>query len=428
LRALEATVQLLQTQLATERARAAQTPITLPPAAETRVAALETRVAAIPAEGFKIGTGTVRLNGILKVEGLFSSFNDGPVPAQTPGGTTSREFYIPSATPVGGNGGDTVFNSHAKQTRLMLTATQAIAGHTLSAYVEADFESAAGSQGTQNVSNAYDFAVRRAFLTYDKWTIGQDWTTFLNLATLPESTDFIGSTDGTVFARQPLVRYTTKLSDAVTLQLAAENPETVTSSAGGPAGGQDDDFFADVVARLNIKAGMGDFVFGALVRRLQVQDAATSFDETATGWGLSVSGKIPFGTAKRNDVRFMLTTGEGLGRYLGIGFAADAVAVAAGPVRELKPIGVTAGLINGRVFLTDRTRMTAGWQFQTVNNKAGLTAGTANNEAWSAFVNLFFRPVKGLDLGVEYRHAERETYNGLDGSLDRLHLVAKQSF
>ena len=33
-----------------------------------------------------------------------------------------------------------------------------------------------------------------------------------------------------------------------------------------------------------------------------------------------------------------------------------------------------------------------------------------------------------LDLGVEFRHGERETYNGLDGSLDRVHLVAKQSF
>ena len=42
--------------------------------------------------------------------------------------------------------------------------------------------------------------------------------------------------------------------------------------------------------------------------------------------------------------------------------------------------------------------------------------------------NLFYSPVKNIDLGVEFRHGERELVNGADGSTDRIEVVAKYSF
>jgi hypothetical protein len=65
--------------------------------------------------------------------------------------------------------------------------------------------------------------------------------------------------------------------------------------------------------------------------------------------------------------------------------------------------------------------------FQRVDTRAGLTPAGANARAWSAAVNLFYSAAPGIDLGIEYRHAERETTSAA-GNLDRLHIVAKQSF
>ena len=48
--------------------------------------------------------------------------------------------------------------------------------------------------------------------------------------------------------------------------------------------------------------------------------------------------------------------------------------------------------------------------------------------AWSAAANLFYSPVKNIDLGVEYRHGERELVNGADGTTNRIDVVAKYSF
>lgn len=51
-----------------------------------------------------------------------------------------------------------------------------------------------------------------------------------------------------------------------------------------------------------------------------------------------------------------------------------------------------------------------------------------NERAWSGGANLFWSPVKGFDLGIEYRHGERELLSGSKGQLDRLEMAAKYGF
>ena len=51
-----------------------------------------------------------------------------------------------------------------------------------------------------------------------------------------------------------------------------------------------------------------------------------------------------------------------------------------------------------------------------------------NDKAWSVAANLFLSPVKSIDLGIEYRHGEREIVSGAKGQLDRFEFAAKYSF
>lgn len=443
-KSLEEALVAVQAELAAARAEAAQRKasddaaraaasaadaklVTLDKAAadaSAKVSAMEKKVAAVPAEGFKVGNATVKMGGFVKAEALASDFKDGTVPT----GNLLRDFYLPSAIPVGNapSAGE-VTNAHAKQTRLSMTVTSPVDGHKLSAYVEGDFQTAQGTQGSQRTTNGYNFALRRAYVTFDDWQFGQDWSTFQVVSALPESTDFIGPTEGTVFVRQPQVRYTRKLSDIAQLQLALENPETGTATTASAALVENDvDSLPDVVGRLNFKPKFGEFTLAAVGRQLAV-DNGTLSDETL-GWGLTVAGKAPFGAEKRSDIRFMLTHGEGIGRYVGLNFAPDAIVRTVGGRLDLEPVGVTAGFVAVRVGWTAKTRSTFTYSLQTVDNTTGLSNASSNDEAWSAAVNLFTSPVKGLDLGVEYRHAERELFNGQSGELDRVHAVVKQSF
>ncbi len=60
--------------------------------------------------------------------------------------------------------------------------------------------------GDERTSNGYSPEIRHAFISYDGWLFGQTWTTFMDVNALPDSIDFVGTTDGTVFVRQAQVR------------------------------------------------------------------------------------------------------------------------------------------------------------------------------------------------------------------------------
>ncbi len=363
-----------------------------------------------PREGFQVGQTTFRLSGYVKADALLTDYSAGDAPAGV-----GRDFYLPSAIPVGGVGeDDPSLDFHGKQTRLALTATRAVEGHTLSAYFEGDFQTAPGTQGTEVVTNGYNFAMRRAYITYDNWLFGQDWTTFQNVGVLPESTDFIGPSEGTVFARQAQIRYTLHLGEHTTMQFSAENPETNLVTLGAV----DDDALPDFVGRWNYTNGPNLFSVAVIGRQLNVESGATN--DEAAGWGVSLAGKL--GLGPNNDIRGMVTAGEGIGRYVGVGFAADGAVVGG----EIETSQVAAGFVSLRHGWSPRLRSSVTYSMVDVDYHVGLP--TQSSDAWSASANLFFEPTPGLLLGAEYRHAERELFNGQEGELDRLHFVAKQSF
>ncbi|MCC6482585.1 MAG: porin [Sphingomonadaceae bacterium] len=385
-------------------------------------------LAAAKQDGFSVGNGAtrVKIGGFLKTLVTMSKWDDGTVAANSLG----RDFYLPSAIPVRSvpAARSTTNNDYsAKQTRLWLNLDTTLAGHSLKGYVETDFQTSAGTQGSERTTNGYNLALRRAYVQFDNLTVGQDWSTFQNAGALPETTDFIGTTEGSVFVRQPLVRFTKKLGDKASIQLAAENGET--QSATGPALNtveNDQDKLPDMVARLNLTTKIGEFALAGIGRQLRVD--AGAIKDTALGWGVSGSGKIMFGDKKQHDLRFMVTYGKGLGRYVGLNFSPDAIVSGAG---QLETPRLFAGFAALRIGLTPTVRTNLMVSYQDVNYPGGFAAGyfnSFNETALSYAGNIFWSPAKGFDLGAEYRHGRRELVSGVSGQLDRLEFAAKYSF
>jgi uncharacterized coiled-coil protein SlyX len=403
--------QKLREQVATAPVKLVSTPAPAPPPAP-------------PPEGFRVGATTVKLGGFVKTVMDFSRYSSGDVP----GNSLGRDFYLPQTIPVGGVREHIDNDISAKQTRIFLATETTVAGHVLKGYVETDFQTAAGTQGSERTTNGYNLALRRAYVQFDKWTIGEEWSTFQNVGVLPESTDFIGPTEGTVFVRQPLIRYTTPLSAMTTLQLAVENPETASANSGAPALIEnDDDSVPDVVGRLNFKLAKGEMSLAGIVRQLSVDNGAIG--DTRSAYGASVAGRFNFGPSNRYDFRFMGTYGTGIGRYLGLNFAPDTVYVAA--ENDLKEVKNFAGFAALRVNFTPTIRSTFMASYQEADYDSALSAATIaafNKSAQSIAGNVFWSPVKGFDLGVEYRHGQRELVNGTDGNLNRLEFVGKYGF
>ena len=224
--------------------------------------------------------------------------------------------------------------------------------------------------------------------------------------------------------RQALIRYTTALRPGLVLQLAAENPETETALPTSAAlVDTDDDRLPDVVARLNWKTTLGDFALAGIARELRTD--ALGIGDTAFGWGVSGSGKIPLG--KRNDVRFMATYGQGIGRYLGLGYVPDAIY--GGTARQLERIDNFAAFAAFRFGWTDTVRSTFMGSYQSADYPTGVVVtGLANAKSYGGAANVFWTPAKGFDVGLEYRHAVRELLSGDTGALDRVEFAVKYGF
>jgi hypothetical protein len=360
---------------------------------------------------------TFLLTGFVKADALFTETSDGDIPDSSVG----RDFYVPGVTPVGGNGEDGVdMNAHVKQSRVNFgTDTILDGGDKLSTRFEFDFYGSA--LGDQRISNTYGMVLRHAYVTWRHWLVGQTWSNFMDVATLPEAVDFIGPTDGTTFVRQPQVRWTSG-----GLSFSAENRETTITPYGGGARIQSDDgWVPDLTARYAWKGSWGHVAVAGLVRELVYENRssnpALNFDTSTWTGSISGSGKFTFG---KDDVRWMLLYGD-LGRYVGLNFANDGVLDAGG---DLKSIDGFAGFVAYRHVWGSQWRSTFMYAMEDYDNDATRTGGSANKSSWSAAANIFYSPLPKLDIGAEYRYAIREIENGTDGSLSRLQLTTKYSF
>ena len=369
---------------------------------------------AAPGEGFRIGDHTVKFGGFVKVDAYATRYSGGdPV-----NGDALREFHIPGSIPIGGADEDTATDFNARQTRFWLTTDGMVGGHKIGTRMEMDFQTLPGA-GDQRTTSPANPALRRAFITIDNWLIGQEWTNFQNTAVLPESADFVGAAEGTVFARQVQVRYTRG-----PFSVSVENPETtVTPFGGGARIIADDNSIPDFTARYAVSRPWGDFQFAGLLRQLKYQNPATNIDSTATGWGLSASTKIKVGA--KDDLRLMVPGGEGIGRYVGLNFSNDAVLNGSG---DLNAIGVVAGFAAYRHVWAPGWRSSLIWSAQKVDNDLAFTGLAANRSAQSFHANLIWSPVTAFDVGAELMFADREIETGASGDMTRLILFAKYGF
>jgi len=370
--------------------------------------------------GFSVGNTKVTYGGFVKIDATMTRFSDTQGPASgVSSSSLLRDFYLPGLLPVGGGGSATVFDFNPRETRFLFKTATPFDGGEIGSHIEFDFQVTSG--GNERVSNSFVPRVRQAFLTYKGWLIGQAWSTFQDVAALPENLDFIGPAEGTTFDRQPMIRYTTG-----NWEVALEQSETTLTAPTGARITPGGDRLPDVATRYTHKGDWGQIRIAALLRELRVEDSLLpGFDQdSAFGYGLSLSGKLKVG--ERDDFRFMGTVGEGLGRYVGTNLV-NGVAVDM-TTGELEAIPTYNGFASYRHFWNAKWRSNLSVGYFRADNPVALTTDAVTNEAMSVHANLLYSPEPALTFGLEYTYARRETEGGLSGTMNRTMFSAKYGF
>ncbi len=381
-------------------ARERTPPVPVAPAAET--------------DGFRVGDTVIQFGGFIDLDVNVTDTSDGDIASDS----IARDLYIPSATPVGGVGEevpDTDFT--AESTRFFFTTQSDRGEHTIKSRIELDF--LGSGQGNELVTNSFAPRLRHAFFTFDNWLVGQTWSTFQNTSTIPDSASFLALSDGMVFLRQPMIRYTRG-----NWQFALENSTTrdLVENASNVA---DDGFIPDVVAKYTARGAWGNASFAGLARVLddEMPDGDNETEnESAFGWGVSAAGDVNL--TDRWGVKFSATVGEGVGRYIGLAAIADARMDNDG---DLDPIPVVGGLLALHGDVAPKTRFTIGYSGLFADAELGETESVQ-----SAVAVLSYDIAPRTTVGAEVLYGRRaiDAAPGVDdeGDLSRLTVSARYAF
>lgn len=363
------------------------------------------------------------VGGFVKADVMFSQYRNGNVPT----GSILGDFHFPSLIPVGGKDINYATDFSARESRLNLETGTTVNGKKLRAVMEVDFLVTGG--GNEKISHSYTPRIRHMFVEYDKLLIGQTWTTFMIIA-LPDRLDFVGAADGTVFARQPQIRFTHK-----GWQFSIENPETtITPYKGGSTIVSGVQAVPDFVVRKNFSGKWGMFAVSGIYRYLQSEHMAQGVEvkRGTSGYGINTGGKFFFKNS--DDFRFNASAGKGLGRYMALNYINGAVLDENADMHSLGSIGGYVSYLHhwSKKF---RSSFTASGMTSDLDESAYVyndenandIIGT-NKSAWSAGANLLYSPIKELTLGAEYFYAQRILHDGASGSMNRFQFSAKYAF
>lgn len=367
--------------------------------------------------------GIFTYGGFIKFDAFVTDTSDGRIAD----GSAGRLFYVPSTIPVGGpgaDGGDAYTDVHAQFSRFWFNAeTITDNGDKFKAYIEADFFGGGSNAlvGNENQTNTYAISLRQAYVGWNKWIAGQTWSNFQDTAALPDSVDFVGVTDGTIFVRQAQLRYTSKA-----WSFSAENPQTRLQNGFTTVNGVDtaaaqvstgDNVLPDFTGRWITKGDWGHFTVAALARQFKFGN------ETENGYALSASGKFNLGTT--DDIRYMANAGSGIGRYMAFGLGADTVLDRNGNLHALDGYG---GFVAWRHVFSPQVRTNLMYSAAIFDNDTRYTGFGVTERAQSLHANMIYSPFPKLDIGAELSYGKRELEDNREGDLKRVHTSVKYSF
>lgn len=367
-------------------------------------------------DGIKIGRTTISFGGFIKADAIFGSHGNGSLNSYSVG--LPRTF----ASAAVSDESDWKTGFSARESRLSIgTKTEDVVGHTLTTYVEMDFNQdlndGLSETGNEIVSNSYSPRLRQAYGSWNGWDFGQTYTTFTDLAAMPEILDQ-GKQAAFIYATQPMIRYNAAAPGGK-LMVSLENPED-----GYYGNSYDDQSYPDLAMRYQIRGNYGFYSVAGLLRNFE-DDAA---DETRIDGAVSLSARIP--TIGRDDLRLQYSYGA-LGRYMGLLTYPDVdlAALAQGDVEPLKSYGATAAY---RHFWAPawRSSLTVS-HTEIVDDLAAPPAGTLSyfDSSTSVHANIVWSAHSNLMLGLEYAYWDfGEIASGSSEQYEQVMASAKLSF
>ncbi len=355
------------------------------------------------------------LGGRLKIDGIYNTDSVGGIRT-----SKSDLAFSPGSIPVPETDRNS-FDANLRESRVWATLTLPLGDDSLATYVEFDFfDTKKDSLGRTHVAN--EPRMRHLYSTFKNLTIGKTYTTFANISAFPEINDANGPVANLII-RHELVRYIIPTSWGETF-LALEKGESTFTSATGSSLQVNDDQLPDIVGKIQFSETWGNISAAFMLREINADNRIMhGVNDRKWGAAFSASGKIYF--LKQDNLRFTISYGNVLGKYVSFNAFNDAVIDNNGQINLTEIIG---GHLAYQHWWTSTLRSSLVIGAGYADQDTRIVPVTVNKLFTSTHLNLLWSPIRKLTLGTEWLHGYRKLENGNDGHLDRIQFSVVYKF
>ncbi|MBU0734763.1 MAG: hypothetical protein KJ573_03985 [Proteobacteria bacterium] len=246
--------------------------------------------------------------------------------------------------------------------------------------------------------------------------VGQSWSTWDDVPSLPETLDFQGP-NGAQQTRHPLVRWARDFGDSVAFWAAVEDPDSSIEN------GDSRTRWPDGVLAINYHGDWGHLKPALLLRDVR-GEAPGGNVQSEFGWGASLSSTINLPILhKKDNLKFQIVYGRGIGSYMNEDGVNDGVLDGG----NLKLLPVFSGFGALQHWWIEGLRSNAVFGWLDIDNQ-GVESGSTLGRTLYLAGNLIWSPIKQMDIGGEILWGQRKNKDSARGAATRIQFSAKYKF
>lgn len=311
-------------------------------------------------------------------------------------------YYIPT-------GVDNViipnFYSSLDQSRLGFEVNRKLVNKNVFIRLETDFN---GKDGT--------FRIRHAYGQIGRFLVGQTWSLFSNVSSLPATVDGNGPT-GSVTLRTAQARYsgTNRKGTHWAAAIEYSRPDLNTQEF-DTTGLSVVQVIPDFTARIEREGIFGAVQLSGVITTLSIEDPNNKVTNSF-GWGAQLSGTIDF--TKQHKVLYQLTYGKSIAHFITTFSGTGRDFIYNPETREFEGLYSFGGFLSYGWNWTDNISTNVSAGYADLSNKEYQPDNTYKN-SMSFSLDSFWNIVDGARLGLEYVYGQRWDKDGTTGNASRI--------
>ena len=304
----------------------------------------------------------------------------------------------------------------AAATRIGVDIKDLAGNPNVKAKIEADFWTN-GGRGDGN------FRVRHAYLNAYNWTFGQTTSLMSNIEVATDAVDY-SLLLGNAVVRHPQVRYVWKPNPTNSVNVALEYMGGGDRSSALPA----------LTAKYTYRQGPTHVIAQGFVNEKQAQSVSEDIEEM--GWGVGLGGRYRFDSQNSIQAQYYHMVGDQrIVSFLTQGATSDGYAwggdFSVDPLKKELLLNRFDSFTLGYSHLFNpkwRANIAASVVNFDDDSDFAKANPQSNHRLTDYVINGIYSPWKNVDLGAEYHHGQRESFDGREADVSRVNMTAKYSF